>query len=203
MGEDGPRHRRRSSDPGRLEQRLYLFWPIFVDKADPNQQPTKQTADNQTTTQPVRHWEIQLAWSEYKHQKWQPKQISKVALISDDGPQGNDRDSSRLRYFFYAVPDSGGLSVFCFHHYEIVYPYRYFQPLIRSGWKGAEFRFSGCGDDVYLRDAWTRTIRTIRGTSPQAMHLVEENDIGLYLPKTLTTSEDGLVLRRTPGGRPV
>jgi hypothetical protein len=183
-------------------RRLYLFWPVFMEKAKEDATPAQQTADNQSIKQPEKFWEIQLAWSEYKRKKWLPKQVSQVKLTSDAGPTPNDRDSSRRQHLFYAVPDDQGLSVFCFHSYKVEYPYPYFPPVIRSGWKGGEFRFTGCGGEVFLRDSWTRTILTVRGTRPEAMEFVEDGSIGLYLPKSLTTAEDGLALRSTPGAVP-
>src|SRR5919199_2106727 len=52
-------------------QRLYLFWPIFTEKAN---QPTEQEKD--AGSEPSKYWEIQLAWSEYKNGKWSAKKVS-------------------------------------------------------------------------------------------------------------------------------
>ncbi|MBE9128304.1 MULTISPECIES: neuraminidase-like domain-containing protein [unclassified Coleofasciculus] len=51
-------------------QRLYLFWPIFTEKAN---EPTKLEKEG---SKPSKYWEIQLAWSEYKNGKWSAKKIS-------------------------------------------------------------------------------------------------------------------------------
>ncbi len=184
-------------------RRLYLIWPIFSAKADPPPQPPpQQTAENQVVSEPQKHWEIQLAWSEYKRRKWLPKQITTTRMVTDDHIDEANPDATRLRYMFYAVPDGEGLSVFAFYSYQITYPYPYFAPVIRSGWKGGEFRFTGCGGEVFFRSAWTRTMFTERGTTPLAMHFVEQGSSALYLPKTPTTAENGVAFRATPGQVP-
>ncbi len=58
-------------------QRLYLFWPIFTEKAH---NPTKQERD--ANSEPRKYWEIQLAWSEYKNGKWSAKKVSREAISS-------------------------------------------------------------------------------------------------------------------------
>ncbi len=59
-------------------RRLYLFWPIFKKKT------------NQETDQA--YWEIQLAWSEYRQQRWTAKHVSTTFTPSAGG--------SRLAHFF-------------------------------------------------------------------------------------------------------
>lgn len=54
-------------------RRLHLFWPIFTEKPAPSQ-PIEG--------EPVKQWEIKMAWSEYSHNGWSPKQISSQAIIS-------------------------------------------------------------------------------------------------------------------------
>ena len=54
-------------------RRLYLFWPMFTEKPS-SSQPSEGT--------PVKQWEIKMAWSEYSHNGWSPKQISAQAIIS-------------------------------------------------------------------------------------------------------------------------
>ncbi|MBD2565344.1 MULTISPECIES: Tc toxin subunit A-related protein [Nostoc] len=52
-------------------QRLYLFWPIFTEKAN---EPTQQ--EKEEGSEPRKYWEIQLAWSEDKNGKWSAKKVS-------------------------------------------------------------------------------------------------------------------------------
>src|SRR5437588_10588620 len=62
-------------------RRLYLFWPLFTEKADENQPIPDQNASAEEK-KPKKHWEIQLAWSEYKHNKWSAKKVSVDTLES-------------------------------------------------------------------------------------------------------------------------
>jgi hypothetical protein len=55
--------------------RLYLFWPIFKEMVD---EKTIALSEGQSADQksPRKHYEIQIAWSEYKSGKWLAKRIS-------------------------------------------------------------------------------------------------------------------------------
>jgi len=188
-------------------RRLYLFWPIFVEKAE--KPPGGQELELQATKEggfkgtpsaqdPIRYWEIQLAWSERKGKKWLPKQLSTVKLRSDP-PQNADMELNRRQHFFYALPSDPQLDVFCIAFYRVEQPYAYFAPIIREGWKGGVFHFTGHGGEVVLSDARTRRVSAIRGTTPDSMTFRETGAIGLYLPKSLTTAEDAVVLTWSPG----
>jgi len=61
--------------PAVWDDHLYLCWPIFTEKTD---HPTaQQQAANED---PTKYWEIKLAWSEYRHNKWLPKKLSAEPL---------------------------------------------------------------------------------------------------------------------------
>ena len=53
--------------------RLYLFWPIIVEKPYKGKQPQSQQASYTS-------WEIKIAWSEYKNTKWIDKKTSKDVI---------------------------------------------------------------------------------------------------------------------------
>ena len=55
-------------------RRLYLFWPIFTEHS--REQKDAQPSE----TEPEKYWEIQMAWSEYKSNKWSGKKISGQAV---------------------------------------------------------------------------------------------------------------------------
>ncbi len=62
-----------------FNQRLYIFWSVFTEKA-------RETPDTQSVPdlnepafpirKPDKYWQIQIAFSEYKNGKWSPKKIS-------------------------------------------------------------------------------------------------------------------------------
>lgn len=56
-------------------RRLYLFWPIFSEKAS-----TPTEAEKKAGSDPKKYWEIQIAWSEYKNQNWTSKHLSSDRL---------------------------------------------------------------------------------------------------------------------------
>ena len=53
--------------------RLFLFWPIFIEKVETNEADSKDLDYS-------KYWEIKLAWSEYKEKKWSDIKISKNAI---------------------------------------------------------------------------------------------------------------------------
>ena len=185
-------------------RRLHLFWPVFVDKADETTQPPTQTATSQSATPPVRHWEIQLAWSEYKQKKWLPKRLTAAKLLSKAGPVANDRDSSRADHVFRAVPDAtGGLSIYCEYTYSTVATGpRYYRNTTRIVRGGGRFYLSGCGGEVMVAASVTGpVIRLPRDVRTFEM-MLQETVGSLYLPRNLATASYDVALTLTPGDTP-
>jgi hypothetical protein len=60
----------------------YIFWAITTVKGDQHNQgiPPPQTG-NTPPPPPNSHLEVQLAWSQYKHGKWQAKQVAPQTLV--------------------------------------------------------------------------------------------------------------------------
>lgn len=56
-------------------RRLYLFWPIFTEKAKKGGEQGEE---------PSEYWEIKLAWSEYKNGKWSAKEVTPEPEIPED-----------------------------------------------------------------------------------------------------------------------
>lgn len=55
--------------------RLKLYWLVFTEQVD-DTKPTKFSLDEEMIL-PEKYWKIELAWSEFKNSRWQPKQIGK------------------------------------------------------------------------------------------------------------------------------
>jgi hypothetical protein len=76
-------------------RRLYLFWPLFTEKA-------LGSGDSQ-----IKYWEIRLAWSNHDVRRWAPKRVSEVwidtrwASVEPSQLRGHQ---DRRRYFFAALP---------------------------------------------------------------------------------------------------
>jgi hypothetical protein len=63
---------------------LYLCWPQFSEKSDPQNQAQRVANED-----PTRYWEIKLAWSEFLDGKWQSKHVSTEVLRYDEHPELN------------------------------------------------------------------------------------------------------------------
>jgi hypothetical protein len=118
-------------------RRLYIFWPMFTEKAVPRSSPSNNNEP------PRRYWEIKLAWSEYKHNKWSGKQISSEFVISKE--HGTDKDATAIpkdQHAFKAyVAGDGSLivQVFC-----------QFRPYSDGVFHLADFRLSGCQGTINI-----------------------------------------------------
>lgn len=61
--------------------RHYIFWAIVTQKPDLNNQPKPVPQTSSSAPPPAKtHLEIQLAWSQYKHGKWQGKVVAPQTL---------------------------------------------------------------------------------------------------------------------------
>ncbi len=69
-------------------RRLYLFWPIFTEKA---KQPEENITKDQQGELPEKYWEIQMAWCEYKNGKWSAKAMSKTRVVCTYPPEAAQR----------------------------------------------------------------------------------------------------------------
>lgn len=101
-------------------RRLRLYWPIFEEKPQEN-------VDTASENPPQLHWEIKLAWSEYKSGKWSAKKISDGFIKSDDRVESIHRTQyTKDQYFFLPVvlqPDIDALLILCFEKPELINDY--------------------------------------------------------------------------------
>ena len=88
-------------------RRLYVFWPTFVKKAVPPDHPASidptSRAFRSRTQGP--YWQVSLAWTELRHNKWSAKQLSKNAFDMDPGYFVED-DPARYAKFAYSFKTS-------------------------------------------------------------------------------------------------
>lgn len=69
------------------KNRLLLFWPEFIEKAEARSTTGKsfQALSLETPKEPNKYWEVRLAWSELYDGKWTAKQVSEECLsISEE-----------------------------------------------------------------------------------------------------------------------
>jgi hypothetical protein len=88
-------------------RRLYVFWPVFVRKAQPP--PNPGSFDPTSKSIPVNdsrpYWQVSLAWTELRHNKWSAKQMSKNAFDIDPKYFVED-DPARYAKFAYSFKTS-------------------------------------------------------------------------------------------------
>ncbi len=100
--------------PTMINDRLYLFWPIFTEVAVPKTSfdIPKADAENSAVETPEKFLKIQLAVTEFRNKKWQPKKISKDYITSNTY-QG---ELLKKSYKFYPIDDrerSGKFIIAC------------------------------------------------------------------------------------------
>ncbi|MBK7474890.1 MAG: hypothetical protein IPI11_02305 [Haliscomenobacter sp.] len=108
--------------------RLTLAWPIFTEEPDPNQKAKVPSTSDQgkevNQDKPKRKLKIQLATSEFANKKWQPKRVSKDALLTPDYPTADDEDLRTDRYNLMYVEYNQQVVVF--RSYNLSYRYENF-----------------------------------------------------------------------------
>ena len=83
-------------------RRLYLFWPMFMERAE-----ELLPADEEAQKEPRKYHEVRLAWSEYRDAKWSAKEVSDGFIATGKSSQLPTTD----RYTFWAQVDAGNLSI--------------------------------------------------------------------------------------------
>ncbi|HBZ29535.1 MAG TPA: hypothetical protein DEO56_02920, partial [Nitrosomonas nitrosa] len=106
-------------------RRLYLFWPMFMERAD---EEVEHGED-----EPNRFYEIRLAWSEYREGKWNPKQVSKISIKT---PSKRGQLPEKFRFSFWSYLYQAGSLVIAYSSLEVIEPLHY-----------AHFKFNGCNSE--------------------------------------------------------
>ncbi len=73
--------------PAVLERRLFLFWPVFTELPDDqqNQKAKVPTLDTEVEMEKTKkRLKLQMAVSEYRQGKWTPKRVSTDSVLSND-----------------------------------------------------------------------------------------------------------------------
>ena len=142
-------------------RRLRLYWPMFEEKPQEN-------VDIASDQPPKLHWEIKLAWSEYKSGKWSAKKISDGFIRSIDRDETDHRSNyTKDQYFFLPLHRPDMLSILCFekpmqpifyttslpkegppdsHYYFITVEFKEFETAVGG------FDIIGCHDTLYYSD---------------------------------------------------
>jgi hypothetical protein len=160
-------------------RRLYLFWPLFREKAD---EPVSLEED--TAEKPLKFYEIQLAWSEYKDGKWLAKRISNkiVSTLSYSMKVGH---SPQKRFFRFWAYKSGNDLI-------IAPEIREYDDCIYKLPK--QFKFIGCDGQVEIADYNTADLEPIPSTLNNFMKFEEPHSVDIIFKLKTAT-----ILNKTPG----
>jgi hypothetical protein len=190
-------------------RRLYVLWPTFVKKAVPPKSPDSINPTSKSI--PVEgsksFWQVSLAWTELRHNKWSAKQASKNAFDMDPGYFVED-DPARYAKFAYSfktsiIKDAHGtpesLVIRCLFHGPTI-------TASKLGWfwflKWKEttevvgaFEVGGCNGEsveaIFGTMPWPNPI-TPPGTDVEALTFVEthgKSGLSLVKPSNLRPSE--------------
>jgi len=139
-------------------RRLCLFWPIFTETTDQNQGAPAPRPDGQPPlpSSPLKEYEIKLAWSENKDNKWSAKKVSRVNIGSFLLPA-----TEKAHFFFKTHVENGDLLITCNRRYVLLDGDHDYLP------EGG-FRFSGCDGRI---TTIPRRRRAERPEVPRANHI--------------------------------
>jgi len=162
--------------------RLYLFWPTFIEQTE--RQQAKMPDQGEVIPDPKKYRKMQLAWSQYRHNKWTAKMLSREsARIPSDGS---------VEIYFLATPTDGGdLVIRCIA--RIGRAFEFLTRMTPPVTKLIDFRFAGSDGTVKrmpLQDG--SFIALLPGTHLEGMTFVEDGNQGF-----LILGQDGEVFQRS------
>ncbi len=183
-------------------RRLFIFWLIFTKKARPFQQnmPAKPGG---SFNSPIEYWEIKLAWTERKYNKWESKKLStnsieKNVVVTTKSHCVFEVRTPDMFLFRSIIDDNNDLRIPILVNNEF---WCYFE----CGWcnfaKVKAFHFNGYNSDPIIIDnaMFSKSlVEILTGTDFQNMFLQEEDESSLYLHLTSSLS-DTVALEKTPG----
>lgn len=196
-------------------RRLYVFWPVFQKKAIPPPQPSSIDATSHSIPVPTSgspFWQVSLAWTELKHNKWTSKQVSKNAFDMDPKYFVDD-DPSRYAKFAYSFKTSHSTSrdgstsliVQCVFHGPTVYfnwqGFFFFIRILETTETVGAFEIGGCNgesvDAIFGSAPWPAPI-TPPGTDVEALTYVLQHDkTGLMMTKA-ANQQPAAILHGSP-----
>lgn len=172
-------------------RRLYIFWAQITEAAVEENGALSASGDSHAASEPIRYFQIRLAWAERRSDKWSGKKLSTMQI----GATHQDylrlscglRKSGQARksdFFFRAYDDNGDL---------FIEPIRY----VRAAGKDCSsyvrldrFRLSGCDGTLSLEPQSSSASLTVR--KPSNTQTIDQSfawdglsaDSGLTLPAT-------------------
>lgn len=103
--------------PTKYGGKLWLFWPIFVEKAEEQDNIETNVSDtsggNGTSykgegSKPKKYYEIRIAWSTEFRGQWQPKKLSKEVFKTNSTKEFEFKDEAKKYFYFHTQINSEG-----------------------------------------------------------------------------------------------
>jgi peptidoglycan hydrolase-like protein with peptidoglycan-binding domain len=155
---------------------LYLFWPVFVEKALQN------SSENDSGR---RYWEIKLAWSEFKQKSWRPKRLSKEFMVSPNFPNFTHELMPKAHYSFKAQTTDNQLVIQAYVHERLngQGPSRYDGVSLFG-----EFNNLGCDDkfNISYNNRWYSGF--------ELSHIITFKNTGFVSTNTITNSTSAFII---------
>ncbi len=175
-------------------RRLYLFWPVFTEGT-----VQVEPAPERPVT-PTRYFDIQLAWSEYRQGRWQPKQLSSLTVRSAQRPNASP-DHGRHAHVLRARVTDPSLRVW----YEYDNPTTtyddsddYYGPVTYGFATVNGWYFTGCDAKVQGYSQRIYGLFEPSGTVPSGMLFEQIGANPLHLPTGGSVAQEGIALASAP-----
>ncbi|RKG52238.1 hypothetical protein D7X30_34170 [Corallococcus sp. AB011P] len=182
--------------------RIHLFWPIISELTE--------SPDTNTThpSAPTKYFEIQLAWTERRHDRWTAKKLTAEKIRSNIVPDARLTDGGRSKHTFRAELDGAALRIW--YEYENpeltrtipTSPTYYGGPTETTTIHYAVikgFRFTGCNGRIDIFSKEVYGVFPPRGTKVDGMQFSSANSSPLYLPRTPDGKNEEAALSRMLG----
>ena len=177
-------------------RRLFLFWPVFTEVTDQKSPPPDKPVS------PTKHFELQIAWSERKHNRWQAKKVTPDTMkIRSNVPVDDSlADHGRSNHVFRVAIEGAGLHLWYeYDNPSTSFPSRYGSgPQVSNFASVNGFHFLGCDEKLEIFTTSITGLFEPTGTVVDGMFFTERGSSLLNLP-TATSPVEGVALNRSPG----
>jgi hypothetical protein len=192
-----------------LQNRLFLFWPVFTEKPVDEDPPQEEG----NAKRPATYLEISLAWSEYKSDSWSAKRVSRSSLmfpesnlffLKSGNKEINTLDDIRQLFYFRAIVDGSTVTFKLIQDIQVpggvvagftgVFIGRFIFSLLTNSMVGTQNVFSF---HEYLDHIFNPGSPAV-GTIPRFMRAIELLEDALEL-STRKEGGETRVLQKTPG----
>ncbi|GIF63988.1 hypothetical protein Ais01nite_20230 [Asanoa ishikariensis] len=175
-------------------RRLYLFWPVFTEGTIPVEPPP----DKPVT--PKRYFDIQLAWSEFRQGRWQPKQLSSLTVRSAQTPDASPDHGRHAHVLRARVTDPALRVWYEYNNPSTTYDESddYYGPVTYGFATVNGWYFTGCDAKVQGYSQRIYGLFEPNATVPSGMLFEQVGANPLYLPTGGSAAQEDVALAAPP-----